>query len=296
MFQIRHSKESWIVEHSAGKFERHTVFANIGIRFDLVPFELKHPTIHDLLSHTILSETTTTLGGIGHQPRRFRLFRCRPEPQIKPSGHFRLDLPSEFAHPANRPRNPGLRGSERILLISEAAHEGARFHANQRLCTQARDDRPDIQLMHFGELPRPELVVRVFPGPVVPYAQGNGRQIGGLLAQAVWPRMGRLDGTRRVAPYGPPRRHAPCGTRNRAASGSTAGIRDRALVSPSAPPQRVPPDHQTGPRDVRTVIERRLDRALVHGDLRALPLSDNRGPPLDVQPIQQLLPRYCRSE
>src|ERR1017187_10052476 len=63
MFQIRHSKESWIVEHSAGKFERHTVFANIGIRFDLVPFELKDPTIHDLLSHTILSETTTTPGG-----------------------------------------------------------------------------------------------------------------------------------------------------------------------------------------------------------------------------------------
>jgi hypothetical protein len=28
---------------------------------------------------------------------------------LKPSGHFRLDLPPEFAHSANRPRYPGLR-------------------------------------------------------------------------------------------------------------------------------------------------------------------------------------------
>jgi len=48
------------------------------------------------------------------------------------------------------------------------------FHANEWLRTQAPDDRPDIQLMHFGELPRPELVIRVVPGPVAPCAQGNG--------------------------------------------------------------------------------------------------------------------------
>jgi hypothetical protein len=90
------------------------------------------------------------------------------------SGHFRLDLPPEFAHPPNRPRHPGIRGSERILLISEPAHEGARFHANQWLRIQASDDSPDIQLVHFGELPRPELVIRVIPGPVVPGAQRNG--------------------------------------------------------------------------------------------------------------------------
>jgi hypothetical protein len=49
---------------------------------------------------------------------------------LKTSGNFPLDLPPEFAHPANRPRQTGLRGSERILLISEPAHVGARFHPN----------------------------------------------------------------------------------------------------------------------------------------------------------------------
>src|ERR1039458_8709625 len=53
--------------------------------------------------------------------------------------------------------------------------------------------------MHFGELPRPELVIRVVPGPVVPDAKRNGGQIGGLLAQTVRPGMGRLDRTRRAA-------------------------------------------------------------------------------------------------
>src|ERR1035437_1127020 len=53
--------------------------------------------------------------------------------------------------------------------------------------------------MHLSELPRPQLVIRVVPGPVVPGAQGNGGQIGGLLAQTVRPGMGRLDRTRRVA-------------------------------------------------------------------------------------------------
>src|ERR1022692_4257583 len=155
MFQIRHSKESWIVEHSAGKFERHTVFANIGIRFDLVPFELKHPTIHDLLSHTILSETTTTLGGIGHQPRRFRLFRCRPEPQIKPSGHFRLDLPPEFAHPANRPRNSGLRGSALILLISEPANEGDSSRNTELSSPRGEKLQPVLHLFDWATADQP---------------------------------------------------------------------------------------------------------------------------------------------
>src|ERR1035437_9586368 len=117
----------------------------------------------------------------------------------KPSGHFRLDRPPEFTHPANRPRLPGLGGSQLILLISDATHEGPRFPANPRFRTQTSDDRRDIQLMQLGELPRPELVIRVVPGTVVPLAQGNGGQIGGLLAQAVRPGMGRLDSTCRVA-------------------------------------------------------------------------------------------------
>jgi len=41
------------------------------------------------------------------------------------SRHFDLDLPPEVAHPADRPSQPGFRGSELILLISEPAHEGA---------------------------------------------------------------------------------------------------------------------------------------------------------------------------
>ena len=93
---------------------------------------------------------------------------------LKTSGNFRLGLPPELAHPANRPRHSVLRGSERILLIAEPAHEAAQFHANEWLRTQARDDRPNIQLMHLGELPRRELGVRVVPGAVVTGAQDNG--------------------------------------------------------------------------------------------------------------------------
>src|SRR5450759_1557303 len=44
---------------------------------------------------------------------------------LKTSVNFRLDLPPEFAHPANRPRHPGPRRSELVLLISEPAHEDA---------------------------------------------------------------------------------------------------------------------------------------------------------------------------
>ena len=57
----------------------------------------------------------------------------------------------------------GLRGSQLILLISELAHEGAQFHTNPRFRTQACDDHPDIQMMHLGEPPRAELVIRVVP-------------------------------------------------------------------------------------------------------------------------------------
>ena len=39
------------------------------------------------------------------------------------SGHFRLPLPPQFAHPTNRPRHPGLRGSELVLLIAEPVYE-----------------------------------------------------------------------------------------------------------------------------------------------------------------------------
>src|ERR1017187_521766 len=119
------------------------------------------------------------------------------EPQT--SGHFRLDLPPDFAHPANRTRQPSLRGSERVLLTSDAAHKATRLHAYPRFRTQASDDRRDIQLMHLGELPRSQLVIRVVPAPVVSCAQGNGRQIGGLLAQPVRPGVGRLDATRPMA-------------------------------------------------------------------------------------------------
>ena len=67
----------------------------------------------------------------------------------------------------------GLRGSQLILLISELAHEGAQFHTNPRFRTQACDDHPDIQMMHLGEPPRAELVIRVVPGPAS-YLQDNG--------------------------------------------------------------------------------------------------------------------------
>src|SRR5450759_170661 len=73
MFQIRHGKQLWVVEHSAGKFERHTVFANIGIRFDLVPFELKHPTIHDVsLLPSYRNQAGDDALKSNHQP----VFRC----------------------------------------------------------------------------------------------------------------------------------------------------------------------------------------------------------------------------
>src|ERR1035441_1249738 len=117
---------------------------------------------------------------------------------------------------------------------------------------------------------------------------------GGAWRTAEWPTGRRTSGSGRAARYGPLRPHAPCGTPNREASGSIRGIRDGALVSPSAPPQRVPPDHQAGPRDLRTAIERRLDRAFIHADLGALHLSETRGALLDLQPIQQLLPRHGR--
>ena len=68
----------------------------------------------------------------------------RPRTSNLKSSHFRLDRPPEFAHSPNRPHQTGLRESERILLISEPAHEAARFHPNQRFRTQPRDDRPDI--------------------------------------------------------------------------------------------------------------------------------------------------------
>src|ERR1035438_3810571 len=53
--------------------------------------------------------------------------------------------------------------------------------------------------MHLGELPRPQLVIRVVPAPVVAGAQRNSGQIRRLLAQAVRPGVGRLDTSRPVA-------------------------------------------------------------------------------------------------
>src|ERR1039457_6001347 len=53
--------------------------------------------------------------------------------------------------------------------------------------------------MHLGELPRPQLVIRVVPAPVVAGAQRNSGQIRRLLAQPVLPGVGRLDTSRPVA-------------------------------------------------------------------------------------------------
>jgi hypothetical protein len=71
-----------------------------------------------------------------------------------------------------------------ILLISEPADEAARLHPNERFSAQASDDRPDIQMMYFGESPRPESVVRVISGTVVLHAPRNGGQIRRFLAQS----------------------------------------------------------------------------------------------------------------
>ena len=54
-----------------------------------------------------------------------RPFLSPPTASDRTSGHFSLYLTPELAHPANRPSQPGLRGSELILLIAEPAHEGA---------------------------------------------------------------------------------------------------------------------------------------------------------------------------
>src|ERR1019366_1542059 len=104
----------------------------------------------------------------------------------------------------------------------------------------------------------------------------------GALRTREWPTDRRTSGSGRAARYGPPRPHAWSGTPNREGSGSIRGIRGCGLVSLSAPPQRVPPDRQAGPRDLRTAIERRLDRAFIHADLGALHLSENRSALLDL--------------
>src|SRR5450759_4005378 len=117
---------------------------------------------------------------------------------------------------------------------------------------------------------------------------------GGALRTREWRTDRRTSGSGRAARYGPPRPYAPCGTPNTEGSGSIRGIRDGGWVSPSAPPQRVPPDGKAGPGDLRTAIERHLDRAFIHADLGALHLSENRSALLDLQPIQQLLPRHRR--
>src|ERR1035441_1838066 len=116
----------------------------------------------------------------------------------------------------------------------------------------------------------------------VPACDTSRPRSGGAWRTAEWRTGPTTSGSGRAARYGPPRPHAPCGTPNREASGSIRGIRDGGWVSPSAPPQRVPPDGQAGPRDLRTAIERRLDRAFIHADLGALHLSENRGALLDL--------------
>ena len=111
----------------------------------------------------------------GHSGHTVRPSSSHREPQTL--SHFSLDLPPDFAHPANRPRNPTLGGSELVLLTSEPADKGARFHPDAWFRAQVSDDRRGIQLMHLGELPRPEPVIRVVPGTVVPGAQGDGRPV-----------------------------------------------------------------------------------------------------------------------
>jgi hypothetical protein len=46
-----------------------------------------------------------------------------------------------------------------IFLAPEAADEIARLHANGWLRTEAADDCWNIQAMHLGELPWPQLVI-----------------------------------------------------------------------------------------------------------------------------------------
>ena len=116
-------------------------------------------------------------GGIRYPATPGWPFLSGPQPPIGASGHFSLHLSPKLAHPANRHRQPSLRRSKPILLISEPADEAARFCPNERSPAQASDDLPNIQLIHCGEFPSPEVVIRVVPGAVVPSAQGNGAPI-----------------------------------------------------------------------------------------------------------------------
>src|SRR6185369_14819758 len=99
------------------------------------------------------------------------------------------------------------------------------------------------------------------------------------------------SGSGRAARYGPPPQSKLFGIQNKEGSESTEGIRDCGVISPSTPPQCLPSGHQYSPGNVYTTIYRRLDRSFVRRDFRTLYLPENRGTLLDVQPIQQVLPR-----
>jgi len=95
--------------------------------------------------------------GIDLQPRGVGVSFCCPEPQISASSHFRLPLPTEFAHPANRPRQPGDRGSEFVLLICEEppvydpGNPTVDFHGEKRSNqTHASTTDPDALLARKG--------------------------------------------------------------------------------------------------------------------------------------------------
>src|ERR1051326_3649791 len=131
--------------------------------------------------------------------------------------------------------------------------------------------------MHLGEPPRSELVIRVIPRAMVPNAQWDGRQVRRLLAQAAGPGMGCLDRTGGAADAArkPPDPLQVC--------------RIAYWAHPSAPPQRVASGNQAGSRD-SAAINPRLDRPLVHPDLRVPYLCENGGALFDFQPIQQPFP------
>jgi hypothetical protein len=90
------------------------------------------------------------------------------------SGYRRYNLPPQFAHPPNRPSDPGFRGPQFIVLIAQTADEAAGLHPDQWLGTQPIHDSRDVQPMYPGELPRPALALRVIPHTVMPRAQRNG--------------------------------------------------------------------------------------------------------------------------
>ena len=147
------------------------------------------------VSQTTVPSPDSTKGpsGLADLWRRHRVPNLLRLITAPTSGHLRPDLPPEFIHPPYRPRQPGLRRAEHVLLIPQATNKNPRLHANQWFRTQAGHDRPDVQTVHLGEPPRPQPVIRVVTGSVVPSAQWARRQVRGLLTDPVRSRVCGLN-------------------------------------------------------------------------------------------------------